>query len=155
MMLSSHERPDSNTAGGEPNGWHRHLVCTDAEGRDVCDQVEAAMNDRRYPLQDVLVMRLALDEAIVNALRHGHRSMPGRPVQVSYLLSDVRVLAEVVDEGPGFDPHQVPDPFATDMPGRSSGWGLFLMRNYLSWVRFNERGNAVTLCRRRTDSQPR
>jgi serine/threonine-protein kinase RsbW len=59
-----------------------------------------------------------------------------------------RVLAEVQDQGAGFDPRQVPDPLAPENRDRPRGRGLLLMRSYLSWVRFNRRGNGVRLCRR-------
>lgn len=60
------------------------------------------------------------------------------------------MLAQVTDEGPGFDPATVANPLAEADLERPSGRGLLLMRRFLSWVRHNRRGNSVTLCRRRS-----
>ena len=116
----------------------------------LVDRVAAAMEAEGYPEHDVFAMRLALEEALVNALKHGHRNDPGKQVQVRYDVTAERALAEVRDEGPGFDPDAVPDPLAAENLERPSGRGLLLMRHYLSWVRHNARGNAVTLCKRRS-----
>jgi serine/threonine-protein kinase RsbW len=103
-----------------------------------------------YADRDIFGVRLALEEALVNALKHGHRCDPSKVARVRYQVTDERVLLEVEDEGPGFDPAAVPDPLTADGLGRPSGRGLLLMRHYLSWVRYNRRGNRVTLCRRRS-----
>jgi len=59
------------------------------------------------------------------------------------------VLAEVEDEGPGFDPGGVADPTAAENRERTDGRGLLLMRHYMTWVRFSARGNRVTLYKQR------
>jgi serine/threonine-protein kinase RsbW len=61
------------------------------------------------------------------------------------------VLAEVEDEGPGFNPAVVPDPTLPENLEQTGGRGLLLMRHYMSWVHYSERGNHVTLgkCRSR------
>jgi serine/threonine-protein kinase RsbW len=55
-------------------------------------------------------MRLALEEAVVNAVRHGNRCDPSKWVTVLFKVGPECVLAEVHDEGGGFDPARVPDP---------------------------------------------
>src|SRR5262249_43293465 len=92
-------------------------------------------------------LRLALEEAIVNAVKHGNGYDPAKRVQVRYSVSAERVLAEVEDQGTGFDPARVPDPTAPENLERSCGRGLFLIRAYVTWVRYNERGNCITLCK--------
>ena len=61
----------------------------------------------------------------------------------------VRDALELTDEGQGFDPYEVPNPADDVNRHRTSGRGLFLMRVYMTWIRFNKRGNRVTLCKRR------
>ena len=114
------------------------------------DAVAAAMERQGYPSRDVFGVRLALEEALVNALKHGHGYDPAKRARVRYRVTRRQVLAEVADQGPGFDLAAVPDPLTADGLGRPSGRGLLLMRHYLSWVRYNRRGNRVTLCRRRS-----
>ena len=114
------------------------------------ERLSAAMSAAGYPQRDAFALRLALEEALVNALKHGHRGDPSKEVRLRYRVTAEEAVAEVEDQGPGFDPAAVPDPLAPENLEKPSGRGLLLMRRYLSWLRFNERGNVVTLCRRRS-----
>jgi serine/threonine-protein kinase RsbW len=51
----------------------------------------------------------------------------------------------ITDEGPGFDPADVPDPTAVENLERPCGRGLMLMRHYMNEVAYSERGNTVTM----------
>jgi serine/threonine-protein kinase RsbW len=116
----------------------------------VFGRLEAEMIALGYPDKDVFAVKLVLGEAIVNAVKHGHRGDEKKRVQVRYQVTRDEVLAEVLDEGAGFDPSLVPDPRLEENLDRPGGRGLFLMQVYMSWVRFNERGNGVTFCRQRS-----
>ena len=116
----------------------------------VLDAVTAPMPACGYAERDVFAVRLALGEAVVNALKHGNAGDPTKEVRVRWRVTAAEVLAEVADEGPGFDPGRVPDPTAPENLERPGGRGLLLMRHYVTHVRYNDRGNAVTLCHRRS-----
>ena len=60
-------------------------------------------------------------------------------------MSDSEITACVIDEGVGFDPAAVPDPTTPENLLRAGGRGLFLMRELMDEVRYNDRGNCVTL----------
>jgi serine/threonine-protein kinase RsbW len=105
-----------------------------------------------YPDEDVFGMHLALEEALFNAVKHGNRGDPEKRVRLRYRVTARRVLAEVEDEGTGFKLEQVPDPTAAENLDRPGGRGLLLMRSFMTWVRYNERGNWVSLCKERSDS---
>ena len=55
----------------------------------------------------------------------------------------------VRDEGPGFDTSRLPDPTAPENVAQVNGRGLFLIRTFMDDVRFNERGNEITMTKRR------
>jgi serine/threonine-protein kinase RsbW len=93
-------------------------------------------------------VRVALHEAVVNGLQHGNQGDPAKRVRVLYRLGPDALVAEVEDEGPGFDPDGVPDPTAPENLEKTSGRGLLMMRHFMTWVRFSGRGNRVTLCKR-------
>jgi serine/threonine-protein kinase RsbW len=118
----------------------------------ILDGVIAAMQARGFSDSDRFAVRLTLEEALVNALKHGHKDDPGKQVRVRYRVGDHLTLIEVEDQGEGFDPDQVPDPFTPEGLERSCGRGLLLMRHYLNWVRYNERGNRVILCKYRSSA---
>lgn len=121
-----------------------------AEVRTVVNAVADAMLAAECSRGDIFGMRLALDEAICNAIKHGNRNDPGKKVQVRCHITRDLVRMEVEDEGEGFDPHQVPDPLEPNNLERPCGRGLLLMRRYAAGVHFNERGNCVTLTHSRS-----
>jgi serine/threonine-protein kinase RsbW len=122
-----------------------------ADLRPLGEMLETRMRLFGFPGKDLFAVRLALEEAVTNAFRHGHRGDPDRSIHVRYLVTVAEVLLEVEDQGPGFDPGQVPDPLAEENLDRPSGRGLFLMRAYMTWMSFNPKGNRVTLVRQRSD----
>jgi serine/threonine-protein kinase RsbW len=156
-MLTRTQNGPRQKVGKPPNRkgeWCRTNVRTAAETIRVTEAVVAAMAAAGFPETDRFAVRLALEEAVVNGVKHGHHGDATKRVRVRYHISPERVLAEVEDQGPGFDPHQVPNPCDDDRLDKPSGRGLLLMRSYLTWLRFNERGNRVTLCKRRSQPPP-
>jgi len=131
--------------------WERVWIRSALELGTVLDAVTAAMAAEGYPENDVFGMRLALEEAIVNAIKHGHRDDPSLRVRVSHRVNFRRAVVQIEDQGPGFDPHQVADPCAPENLDRPRGRGLLLMRHYATWLRYNERGNCVALCKYRSN----
>jgi serine/threonine-protein kinase RsbW len=108
----------------------------------------AAMATAGFSEEEILRLRLALEEALVNAHKHGHQGDWTKPITLRYHVNENGVVAEIEDRGGvGFDPGQVPDPCAPENMERPSGRGLFLMRTYMSHVCHNEHGNCVCLCR--------
>lgn len=104
-----------------------------------CQTCEA--HARRFRLN----FRVALTEALANAMLYGNGSDPGKRVRVDVAVTTHRVSARVTDQGNGFDPDAVEDPTTPENITRPGGRGLFLMRKLLDEVRYNDRGNSVTL----------
>jgi serine/threonine-protein kinase RsbW len=61
----------------------------------------------------------------------------------------------VADEGAGFDANQVPDPALPENRTKPGGRGVMLMREFMTWIRFNNRGNRVTMCMHRSNGEAR
>ena len=59
--------------------------------------------ERGYCSRQVFAIRLALEEALVNAVRHGNANNLTKCVEVSYLVSSFGTWIRVEDEGHGFD----------------------------------------------------
>ncbi len=100
-----------------------------------------------------LNFRVGVTEALANAILYGNRRDPRKSVRVEVELDSTAVILHVVDQGEGFDPERLPDPTAPENLMRSSGRGVFLLRNLMDEVEFNERGNAVRLVLRRDPPQ--
>jgi anti-sigma regulatory factor (Ser/Thr protein kinase) len=92
-------------------------IRTAAEGGQAVGSVAAAMVREDYPERDRFGLRLALEEALVNALRHGNRGDTFGRGAVRWRVTPDCCLAEVEDEGDGFDPAAVPDPPGAGEPG--------------------------------------
>ncbi|KPK57331.1 MAG: hypothetical protein AMS21_11560 [Gemmatimonas sp. SG8_38_2] len=90
-------------------------------------------------------LRVALCEALSNAIVYGNRMDPAKRVDVSVVVTDTAVSVQVRDEGDGFDPSEIPDPTRPDRLEMSEGRGLFLIRQLVDEVRFNERGNSICM----------
>ncbi len=115
----------------------------------LLDEVVAELTGMGYSPTDCLGARMVLGEAIVNGLQHGNQGDPAKRVRVCYWIDPDTLLAEVEDEGRGFDPARVPDPTAPENLEKPSGRGLLLMRQYTNWLRFHGRGNRLSLCKLR------
>ncbi len=99
-----------------------------------------------FPPQDTRVnVPLACDEAITNAIVHGNRSQPDKKVSIQIYASPNRFRMRVRDEGEGFDLAKVADPTRGDALLRSSGRGVYLMRNIMDSVEFKENGRVIEL----------
>lgn len=94
-------------------------------------------------------LRVALSEALSNAIIYGNQLDPRKSVDVRVTVTDHGVTVEVCDQGEGFDPEQVPDPTLPDRLECEDGRGLFLIRQLVDEVRFNDRGNTICMTLRR------
>jgi serine/threonine-protein kinase RsbW len=129
--------------------WHEEELHTAVDMNVVNDRILAMMAAAGFADKDLFGMRLALEEATVNALKHGNSGDSGKSVYVRFRITAQQAMIEIEDQGPGFIPEDIPDPLAPENLERPSGRGLFLMRYYMTWVKYNERGNCVCLCKER------
>ena len=120
----------------------------------VQQAVIAAAQQAGFGDQAVFAIRLALDEALTNAVRHGNGSDPSKRVTVEYTADPCRLTVDIEDQGAGFAPDELPDPTAEENICRPHGRGVMLMRAYMSEVNFNARGNRVSLTKLRDDPGP-
>jgi serine/threonine-protein kinase RsbW len=95
-------------------------------------------------------LRVALGEALVNAILHGNHGDPTKQVAVRVVCGRQAIELEVRDEGDGFDPDAVPDPTTPERVSCPGGRGIFLVRQLVDEVRFNAKGNAICLILRRS-----
>jgi serine/threonine-protein kinase RsbW len=131
-MSSAHNLPFEITIASDP-----------AEARRVQAEIEQALHGVRFSDHEIFAIRLALEEALVNAIKHGNQLDRTKSVRVAYHVTPDRFEVQITDEGPGFDPVDVPDPTAPENLERPCGRGLLLMRHYMTEVAYHDRGRAV------------
>ena len=134
--------------------WQQELVESLEDLERILETIPTAMEKFGFAESERFRVHLALEEAIVNAHKHGNDRDWSKAIIVRYHISSGGVVAQVDDEGAGFDPAAVPDPLAPENLERPSGRGLLLMRTYLSGVCHNERGNRICLCKHRPPLAP-
>ena len=91
---------------------------------------------------------VALDEAFVNAVKHGNRNDPDKLLRVTAELSPHEAIFTVEDEGDGFDVHEIPDPTDPDNLFKSNGRGVLLIYNIMDEVEYSKRGKKLKMIAR-------
>jgi serine/threonine-protein kinase RsbW len=95
---------------------------------------------------------IALDEAFVNAVKHGNKNDHAKLVRITAELSAKEARFTVEDEGEGFNVQDIPDPCDPENLFKTSGRGVLLIYNIMDEVEYNARGNRLTMVKRPEDS---
>ncbi len=150
-LNTSQNRCTSPAAADFPIDFH--IPSDTSEARRVQDEIENLLTSLQYTEKEIFSVRLALEEALVNAIKHGNQMDRGKKVRIAYRVAAERFDILIADEGPGFDPGEVPDPTAPENLERPCGRGLMLMRHYMTVVDYNPQGNAVSMSKLRNGTK--
>jgi phosphoserine phosphatase RsbU/P len=115
------------------------------ESADLISEIMQALAPYGLSSQEFYGIRLAVDEAVANAWRHGSNQRDDVEFQVSYLIDDKGFQFRVKDSGMGFDHESLPDPTVEENLFKSHGRGVFLIKQVMGEVEFNETGNEITI----------
>ena len=137
----------------DPEGFEVTIPSDTAEGRKVQDRIVSLLEQNAFSMRDVFAVRLALEEALVNAIKHGNRMDPDKVVKVECWMLGEKVRIEIEDQGAGFDVNNVPDPTAEENLDKPGGRGIMLMKSFMSCVEYNNTGNRVVLEKERNHSE--
>jgi serine/threonine-protein kinase RsbW len=132
---------------GAPSTVDLVIPSDPAEARRVQEEVERLLRAHHASEKDIFGIRLALEEALVNAIKHGNQMDRSKKVTLAAAVQADRFEIHITDEGTGFDPGDVPDPTAVENIERPCGRGLMLMRYYMTEVSFDGRGNSVRMAK--------
>jgi serine/threonine-protein kinase RsbW len=116
-----------------------------AEVQRIQDHIESQLKHHQFEDKDIFSIRLALEEALVNAIKHGNQLDPAKKVHIACGFRHDRFEIAIADEGPGFNPEEVPDPLCEENLERPCGRGLFLIRHYMTDVTYHAPGNRVSM----------
>jgi serine/threonine-protein kinase RsbW len=114
----------------------------------LCPILDLLLSDIPVKLQAEL--RLGLQEALVNAAKHGNNLDPGKTVLVRFSLIDNQYWWIISDQGCGFTPTcDCPDdPVASLPPDESEcGRGLSILHHIFDQVQWNRKGTELRLCK--------
>ena len=108
-------------------------------------EVLGQLQKQQWIEHDIFCVHLAMEEALVNAIKHGNRLDITKQVHVACRVSPDLLRIEITDEGEGFDPSAIPDPTDSEHIDAPSGRGVMLMRSFMSRVEYNDLGNHVVM----------
>src|SRR5438552_13832575 len=111
---------------GSPSTVDVVIPSDPAEARRVQEEVERLLRAHHATEKDIFGIRLALEEALVNAIKHGNQMDRSKKVAIVSRVEAERFEIHITDEGNGFDPGDVPDPTAVENIERPCGRGLML-----------------------------
>ena len=135
-------------SGAKVNGTLRFEFPSNFDaGTDVQAQILAEVERHGFNPNSLFATRLALEEALVNAIKHGNKLDPKKKVVVEAKVTKDRVEIEIEDEGPGFTRTAVPDPTAVENLCKCSGRGILLIEAYMNSVSWSRGGRRVKMVR--------
>ena len=114
---------------------------------EVCKEILTKLETHSFGKDDIFAVHLTLEEAFLNAVKHGNKMDPTKKVRIDYSVDSDKVEISVTDEGNGFVPDAVADPRIGPGLFEPGGRGLLLMSAYMDTVKYNQRGNSVYMVR--------
>jgi serine/threonine-protein kinase RsbW len=138
--------------GGGGAGKIKPLVFTIpsdlAASRDVHKTIMDRVEAQHYDEQSTFAIRLALEEGLMNAIKHGNKLDPKKTVHVEAKVTSKATEITIEDQGKGFHREQVPDPCAEENLLKCSGRGILLMEAYMDEVKYSQGGRRVRMVKK-------
>ncbi len=110
----------------------------------VCREIFELTADKKQAYN----IKLVLEEALTNAMRHGNKLKLSAKVKVLITADRARITADIHDQGSGFDFNGLADPTQGANTQRPSGRGVFLMRKLMDSVEFYDNGSGVRMTKK-------
>ena len=121
---------------------------------DLCAPIIAQLLQQldllEWSNKDAFGIHMAMEEAIQNAIRHGNKCQPNKFVHIVIEVDDVQFNGTVTDEGPGFDPADLPDPTDDSNLDKCTGRGVMLIKHFVDEATYNACGNSVSLSKKKS-----
>jgi len=92
-------------------------------------------------------VELSVRESVINAIKHGNKEDPSKPVDVKFVIGEKEVNVFVRDRGEGFDPSQLPDPLDPENLLNPNGRGIFYMRTFMDEIEYLQHPEGGTIVR--------
>jgi serine phosphatase RsbU (regulator of sigma subunit)/anti-sigma regulatory factor (Ser/Thr protein kinase) len=109
----------------------------------VCGVILRCMDNQGFPDNHIKHMKICIFEILMNALEHGNKRDPKKRVVVLYRITPERAMISTIDEGEGYNHSKLPNPLDPANILKDHGRGVFIVKQYMDEVSFNEKGNRI------------
>ncbi|MFN2189149.1 MAG: ATP-binding protein [Candidatus Promineifilaceae bacterium] len=128
---------------------------------DACAFVVAGAEQAGFSVDELFRIELACDEACTNIIEHAYGGENVGEIRITWRIEANTFTITMVDDGPPFDPDDVPPP---EVPGDKSdlnglkigGLGIYFMRNLMDEVQFTRdehQGNTLVMVKYRSSNE--
>jgi serine/threonine-protein kinase RsbW len=128
---------------------HREIPSSLDAGHKQIELLLAALSEHGWEGRDLFHVQMAAEEAMVNAVTHGNQLAEDKVVEIEFRVAKDSTYLRFKDQGQGFCPDALPDPRDDDHLECTNGRGVMLIREMMSDVKYNERGNEVIMTKSR------
>lgn len=127
------------------------VICSDLKEAETpkCD-IMREMESFQYSESSVFAIKLALEEALSNAVKHGNRRDPTKKITIRYAVNQECAAFIIRDEGEGFTPEEIPDPTDPEFINRPTGRGILLLNTYMDKVEYRDSGREIFFMKKNT-----
>jgi serine/threonine-protein kinase RsbW len=130
------------------------LQSTEQRVQQMIQELLASLEQFEFSEDSIFAIHLALEEAFLNAVKHGNHNDSDKSIDVECLITPEKFDISISDEGFGFDPDGIPDPRCNGNLYKASGRGILLIQSYMDVVEYNSRGNCVHMIKYRLSNGP-
>jgi serine/threonine-protein kinase RsbW len=123
---------------------------------DIQEQILDDVRRHGFNGDAIFAIKLALEEAMMNAIKHGNRGDTSKKVHVEATVTSKEAEIVIEDEGPGFERCVVPNPTLPENLEKCNGRGIHLIEAYMNEVEYSRGGRRVRMLKRNEpDTHPR
>ena len=136
----------AGSSGASKGGSFKVTIASDFDAaRDVQERILRDVEQHGFGEEATFALRIALEEAMVNAIKHGNGLDPGKKVRIESKITAKRAEVVIEDEGPGFDRTNIPDPTHDDNLHKPSGRGILLIEAYMDTAQWSKGGRKLRM----------
>lgn len=134
--------------------WLTYEIPSDSHYRLPSEEkLLQCLAEHNYGDTAIFSVRLAFDEAVANAIKHGNKMDFNKKVQIRINVDSNRVIVEVEDQGEGFCHKSLPDPCDIENLERPHGRGVMLIKSFMDEVEFKKKGRLVRMTKYRNSEK--
>ena len=138
-------RNDTSAAAHSPGLVKATIPSDYTAGRSLQEQILRDVERHGFSNDSAFAIRIALEEALVNAIKHGNRADPGKKIRVEARVNSRRAEITIEDEGGGFNRAGIPDPTLDENLHKCSGRGIHLIEAYMDDVQWSRGGRRLKM----------